>query len=109
MWVFLFLTVCIFGGTAFLMGQAIGETWRPMWQNVPYGILLVIANRYFAAVLFKQPAFDVLEILLDTIVIIGIALVAYRLTQARKMVAQYPWIYERTGVFTWREKATTQG
>jgi len=108
MWVFLFLTVCIFGGAAFLMGQAIAETWRPMWQNIPYAILLVIVNRYFAWALFKQPAFDVLEILLDAVVIIGFALIAYRLTQARKMVAQYPWIYERNGLFTWREKATTQ-
>jgi len=30
---------------------------------------------------------------------------AYRLTQAHKMVAQYPWLYERAGLFAWREKA----
>lgn len=109
MLVFIFLTVCIFGGTAFLMGQAIAETWRPLWQNLPYGVLLVIANRYFAWALFKQPPFDLVSILLDAVVIISIALIAYRLTQVRKMVNQYPWIYERAGAFSWREKATTQG
>ena len=28
-----------------------------------------------------------------------------RITQARKMVTQYPWIYERNGLFGWRLKA----
>ncbi|WP_374655748.1 DUF6867 family protein [Dongia sp.] len=109
MWVFVFLTVCIFGSAAFLMGQALAETWRPAWQNLPYGFLLVVFNRFLARALFQQQFFDILAILLDLIVIVAMALIAYRLTQARKMVAQYPWIYERTGVFSWREKAATQG
>jgi len=25
---------------------------------------------------------------------------------ARKMVTQYPWIYERAGLLSWREKAS---
>ncbi len=107
--VFFFLTICIFGGASFLMGQAIAETWRPAWQNVVYGALLVAANRFFAATLFKQPPFDILSILADAIVIIGFALLAYRLTQVRKMVSQYPWLYERNGLFAWREKTATNG
>jgi branched-chain amino acid transport system ATP-binding protein len=35
--------------------------------------------------------------------LIGIALLAYRITQAQKMVAQYPWLYQRTGLLSWRE------
>ena len=27
---------------------------------------------------------------------------AFRLTRARRMVRQYPWLYERTGLFTWQ-------
>jgi len=29
---------------------------------------------------------------------------AYRLTLARRMTVQYPWLYERTGIFTWRNR-----
>ena len=35
----------------------------------------------------------------------GVFLFAYRLTQARKMVTQYPWLYERQGLFGWRQRA----
>jgi uncharacterized protein DUF6867 len=37
-------------------------------------------------------------------VILAIALSAHRFTLARKMVAQYPWLYERSGLLNWREK-----
>ena len=30
--VFLIFTVLIAGGAAFLVGQAIAATWRPLWQ-----------------------------------------------------------------------------
>jgi hypothetical protein len=29
---------------------------------------------------------------------------AHRLTLARKMASQYPWIYERAGLLGWRER-----
>ena len=39
-WEFLGITGILFGGCAFMMGQAIADTWRPGWQNIPYGFLL---------------------------------------------------------------------
>jgi hypothetical protein len=33
-----------------------------------------------------------------------IAATAYYLTRARRMVQQYPWLYERRGPFGWRRK-----
>jgi hypothetical protein len=33
-----------------------------------------------------------------------VALAAHRLTMTQKMTTQYPWIYERTGPFGWRER-----
>lgn len=107
--VFLFLTVIIFGGASFLMGQAIAETWRPIWQNIVYGAVLVAVERFFAWCLFQAPAFNTGGILLNAVVIIGFALLAYRLTLVRKMVSQYPWLYERNGLFSWRDKTTTGG
>jgi len=102
--VFLFLTVIIFGGASFMMGQAIAETWRPVWQNIVYGLMLVAAERFLAATLFKAPLINIPAILLNAVVIIGFALFAYRLTQVRKMVTQYPWLYERAGLFSWRDR-----
>ncbi|MDY0883234.1 DUF6867 family protein [Dongia soli] len=106
-YVFIGLTVILFGGASFMMGQAIAETWRPMWQNVPYGLLLAAANRFFDGALFGGSWSDWKQYVLDAVVIVGIALFAYRITQARKMVWQYPWLYERSGLISWREKATT--
>ena len=103
-WVFILLTVIIFGGAAFLMGQAIAETWRPAWQNVAYGLLLAGGNRFLDGALFKGDWLDVGQYALDSVVIIAIALFAHRVTLARKMVTQYPWLYEPAGLLSWRNR-----
>jgi hypothetical protein len=104
LWVFILLTIIIFGGAAFMMGQAIAETWRPAWQNVIYGFLLAVANRFLDGALFEGDWLDVWQYLLDALVIIGIALFAHRITLARKMVTQYPWLYEPAGLLSWRSR-----
>lgn len=103
-WVFVFLTVIIFGGAAFLMGQAIAETWRPAWQNIPYGLLLTVGDRFLDGALFGGDWLDIGQYVIDAAVIIAIALFAYRITLARKMVTQYPWLYEPSGLLTWRDR-----
>jgi hypothetical protein len=107
--VFIGLTVILFGGAAFMMGQAIAETWRPAWQNLPYGLLLAAANRFLDGALFQGPWFSLSQYLLDAVVIVGIALFAYRVTRARKMVNQYPWLYEQAGLLAWRDRDATRG
>ena len=37
-------------------------------------------------------------------ILVIIALLAYRLTLARCMVRQYPWLYESAGPFAWRPR-----
>ncbi len=102
--VFLGVTVVLMGGAGFMAGQALGENWRPMWQLGPYALLLGLADRFLACTLFGQNILSVPGYVLDTVVIGMIALVAYRATRARKMVIQYPWLYERAGVFEWRDR-----
>lgn len=104
--VFVGITVILFGGAAFLMGQALAETWRPAWQNVLYGALLAIGDRFIIYALFGGELLSVWGYLLHAAVLIAIALTAYRITRAWRMVRQYPWLYERTGLFTWREKTS---
>ena len=36
-------------------------------------------------------------------VLIAIALVAFQFKRAKKMVSQYPWLYEPVGPFGWRK------
>lgn len=102
--VFIGLTLVLFGGAAFLMGQAVAATWRPIWQVLLYGALLTIGDRFLVYALFEGELLSVSGYLVHAVVLIGIGLVAYRLTRAHKMVSQYPWLYERAGLFTWRER-----
>jgi hypothetical protein len=102
--VFVGITVILFGGAAFLMGQALAETWRPAWQNVAYGALLACGDRYITFALFQGELLSISGYLIHSVVLIAISLFAYRITRAHRMVTQYPWLYERTGLFSWREK-----
>jgi len=101
--VFIGLTLILFGGAAFLMGQALGETWRPAWQNMTFGLLLTVGDRLAGNFLFGSDIISVSGYVTHAAVLILIALAAHRLTRARKMVNQYPWLYERTGPFGWRD------
>jgi hypothetical protein len=102
--VFIFITVILFGFAAFMTGQALANTWRPIWQAVPYSLGLGAFDRFLSWSLFDGLLLALLPYLLDTAVIFAFALIAHRMTQARKMATQYPWVYERTGPFTWRER-----
>jgi hypothetical protein len=116
--VFVGITLILAGGASFLMGNAVAETWRPWWHNVAYGALLSFGQQFIKFGLFGGPfivdsiassdakplGLAVVSYLIDTAVLVGIALVAYRATLAQKMVRQYPWLYERTGPFGWRAK-----
>jgi len=103
----------VFGGFALMSGQAIARTWRPWTQCIGYGLLLSLGARLVEFVLFIGRAQNldayILENLGFTVVntayLIGACILAHRLTLTRMMVTQYPWLYERAGLFTWRAKA----
>jgi uncharacterized protein DUF6867 len=103
--VFIGITLILFGGASFLMGQALAETWRPVWQNVIYGAMLAMGDRYITFALFHTDLLSISGYLVHSVVLIAISLFAYRITRAHRMVTQYPWLYERTGLFSWREKS----
>jgi hypothetical protein len=99
------VTIVLFGGAAFLMGQAVAETWRPAWQILPYSLLLALTNRFFSYALFEGDLTAPGMFVLDGAAILALAGIGFRLTQARAMTRQYPWLYEPDGVFGWRECA----
>lgn len=102
--VFIGLTVVLFGGAAFLTGQALAATWRPGWHALPYCLLLGVGNRFLAFALFEADLLALVGYLVDSTVLLAICAFAYHVTKANRMVLQYPWLYERAGLFGWREK-----
>ena len=102
---FVGLTLVLFGGAAWMMGQALGATWRPVWHVFVYAALLGAANRFFHNALFAGALFALVPYLVDTAVLMAMGWVAYRVTKVHKMVTQYPWLYRREGPFSWRSKS----
>ncbi len=107
--VFIGLTVVIMGAIAFMTGQAVAATWRPAWQAVLYCFGLGLVDRFLTSALFGGLGLLVSGFIVDTAVLIGIGLIAYRLTHVAKMVTQYPWLYERTGIWRYRAKGGAGG
>jgi hypothetical protein len=97
------LTLILFGGFAFMTGQALAGTWRPWWQVIPYTLLLGAADRFLGFALFGGDLLSLTGWLFDSAILVAIGLLSYRLTQVRRMAAQYPWLYIRTGLFTLRQ------
>jgi hypothetical protein len=98
------LTVCLMGFAAFMTGQAIAVTWKPAWHCLAYALLLGLGDRFLAYALFGGHLLSLAAYLIDTTTLFGIALLAWRLGRVRKMVSQYPWLYERAGPLSWRAK-----
>ena len=99
--VYIGLTLILFGGAAYMTGQAISATWRPLYQVVIYAMLLGAANRFMVYALFEGDLLSLSGYLVDTATILAIALLAFRVTRVKRMVSQYPWLYRRTSLFTW--------
>ncbi len=98
------MTVVLFGFAAFLAGQATAQSWRPGWQILPQALLLAAADRFLLYALFGAELVSSGGFLIAAAILAAITAAAYYLTRARKMVQQYPWLYERRGPFGWREK-----
>ena len=105
--VFVGVTVVLFGGAAWMMGQALAETWRPARHNLPYALLLAAAARFLTFALFGSELLAILPYLVTLLVLALLALAAWRIARARQMVTQYPWLYEPSGIFGYREKAVS--
>lgn len=103
--VFIGLTCLLFGLTAFLTGQAVAEKWMSAWALVPAAFGLALGARFLTFALFHGPLLHLPGVLAQFVYLLAVAGMAWRLTLAYRMVTQYPWVYERSGLFSWREKA----
>jgi hypothetical protein len=103
--VFVGLTVIIIGGAAVMTGRALADGWKSPLQVVFAGFGLALADRFLIYALFGGELLHLTGFLIDFAVITAMALLAYRLTVVHKMVAQYPWRYQRESLWTYREKS----
>ena len=102
--VFIGLTVIIIGGAAIMTGRALAEGWKSPWQVVLACFGLALADRFLVYALFHGELLSLSGFVIDFVVITTMALIAHRLTVVHRMVAQYPWRYERESLWTYREK-----
>ncbi len=102
--IFLIMTVIIGGGLAYLAGRSLAGKWRPLWMAVAYMIPLGLALRFFHFALFDGDLLSAHFFIVDTLVLIAGAILGYRLTRARQMVNQYPWLYQPAGPLGWKPR-----
>jgi hypothetical protein len=93
------------GGAAFLAGRAIAQTWRPFWHLLIYMAMLGAGVRFVHFALFEATLLSPASYLTDTLYLVVIGALAWRMTRAAQMATQYYWLYEQTGPLTWRERA----
>ena len=102
--VFIGLTLIISGGAAMMTGRALADGWQPAWMVVAACLGLGIADRFLIYALFQGELLSLSGFVIHFLVLVALALLAWRITAVRKMVMQYPWRYERTSLFAYREK-----
>jgi hypothetical protein len=102
--VFLLLQVALGGGAAWMTGRALARTWRPAWTLVVYIVLLTFAVRFLDFALFGGTLLSLHYFLVDFVILLAIGFLGMRVTRAGQMVKQYPWLYERAGPISWRDR-----
>lgn len=103
--IFIGISGLLMGGAAYMTGQAVANIWGPFWQVLVYCFLLGLGSRFLIYALFEGKLLSLTGLIADVVVLTMIGSFAYRVTAVAKMVSQYPWLYERVGLFGYREKA----
>jgi len=101
---FLFITCLIGGWAAWMTGRACALTWRPFIIGILYMLPLGMAVRYIHYVVFEATLISLPYYLTDTLVLMLLCAVGFRLTRVGQMVRQYGWLYKKTSPFTWADK-----
>jgi hypothetical protein len=105
-WLFLLVTVIMGGWAAWMTGRAMAITWRPYGMLIAYLLILAAAVRFIHYALFEGTLLSLHYYAIDAVVVLIIGSLGFRYYRARQMTTQYRWLYERTGPFGWREKAS---
>lgn len=104
-WEFVFVTVLLAGGAAYLTGKAVASAWQPNLQLAAYVLLLGLATRFIHFALFNGTLLSPYYYIVDVLVLMAIAFFGKRITRARQMSTQYSFQYSRSGPTNWTKKA----
>ena len=105
LWIFVIMTVILGGGAAFMAGRGMAMKWRPVWMPLLAMVPLTLGLRFLHFALFQAQLTSLHYLITDGIVLVIFCLLGYRSTLASKMVAQYPWLYEKSSPLGWRSKS----
>ena len=111
---FVGLTVVRHGRCQLHDRPGLANTWRPVWQTSSSTALAAGPRRPLSD-LFALFEGELLSSFagyhaIDTLVLTAVMLFAYRLNRVARMVRQYPWIYQRSGLLSHgRERAECDG
>lgn len=103
-WQFLFITLILGGWAAWTTGKACADTWRPPLVLVVYILFLGVGVRFIHHALFEGTMFSAQYYVVDTVILMVMAFLGYRITRTNQMVSQYYWLYERVNAFTWKPR-----
>lgn len=103
-WEFVFVTIILAGGAAFLTGRAVARAWEGETRLIIYMVLLAAATRFIHFALFGGTLLAPYYYLVDFVVITIIAILGKRITRAKQMSRQYSFEYVRNSAVTWSRK-----
>ncbi len=101
---YLVLTCLIGGSAAFMIGRALALGWSPLWQLFISILILGGATRFLNFALFDGALLSVHYYSTETLTLMTIALLAYRITRTTQMVTCYHWLYKRSTLLSWELK-----
>ena len=101
---FLLISLVLGGGAAYLIGRAVALTWRPLTGLAGYLLLLDCAVRFMHFALAGETLVAVVPFLADYVLLCVLGGLGFRVTRARQISRQYPWLFRRTGPLTWRRR-----
>jgi hypothetical protein len=93
------------GGTAWMTGRAVAQTWRTPLQLVWYMLILDLAVRFIHFALFNGTLLSGYYFVVDFLVILIFAFLGMRFTRAGQIATQYSFAFKRSGPFGWRQKS----
>ena len=101
---FLLMTLTLFGWCSYQLGKAMANTWQPISLMIFYVLLLTAFDRFLLFALFEQELLSAVMFLIDFISLSIISLISYKVAKISYMVNQYPWKYQKSGFFSFKNK-----
>ena len=95
LWEFLFVTVILAGGAAYMTGRAVARIWKGPVPLVTYIVLLAAATRFIHFSLFSGTLISPYFYVVDLIVLLAVAALGFKVTRSRQMAHQYGFLNEQ--------------